>query len=323
MSAAPLQHAGARLAAKVGRVRRGVSLLLTEKPPDVVLTYGGGLGDDLLCTAVFHELKARGRRSLWMMSNHPELFAGNPDVDVVLPDDRDVLRLASSVRQRVVRLSYCRRVEAEDRDIPPDRHIIAEMCAQAGVRGEVSVRPYLSLSESEKAAGRILRRQVAIQSSGMNARLAMRDKEWFPERYQRVVTALSGEFDFVQVGAAGDPPLEGALDLRGQTSLRETAAILEGSLLFVGQVGLLMHLARAVECRSVIVYGGRELPQQTGYACNRSIATAIACSPCWRWNSCPYDRDCMRRIEPEAVAAAVRELAALCGAPLEVETTTI
>ena len=53
------------------------------------------------------------------------------------------------------------------------------------------------------------------------------------------------------------PPLKGALDLRGKTGLREAAAILSNSLVFIGQVGFLMHLARAVDCRSVIVYGGQ------------------------------------------------------------------
>ena len=42
--------------------------------------------------------------------------------------------------------------------------------------------------------------------------------------------------------------------------MRESAAILSRSLAFVGQVGFLMHLARAVDCRSVIVYGAQLQP---------------------------------------------------------------
>jgi hypothetical protein len=32
------------------------------------------------------------------------------------------------------------------------------------------------------------------------------------------------------------------------------------SVLFVGLVGFLMHLARAVDCRATFICGGRELP---------------------------------------------------------------
>jgi ADP-heptose:LPS heptosyltransferase len=114
-------------------------------------------------------------------------------------------------------------------------------------------------------------RQVVIQSSGLIARYPIRNKNWYAEGYQGVVSALRDRYDFVQVGSAGDPLLDGALDLRGKTSLRETAAVLAGSLAFVGQVGFLMHLARAVDCRSVIVYGGRETPAQSGTPCNENL----------------------------------------------------
>jgi len=33
-----------------------------------------------------------------------------------------------------------------------------------------------------------------------------------------------------------------------------------------------MHLARAVDCRAVIVYGGRERPEISGYICNKILS---------------------------------------------------
>ena len=59
---------------------------------------------------------------------------------------------------------------------------------------------------------------------------------------------LQGEVDFIQLGSATDPALQHVNDLRGATSIREAAAILNHARLYVGTVGFLMHLARAVEC---------------------------------------------------------------------------
>jgi len=133
----------------------------------------------------------------------------------------------------------------------------------------------------------------------------MLNKEWLPERFQKVVKALCRDFEFVQLGAVTDPPLEGAVDMRGKTTIREAAAILASCRLFVGLVGLVMHLARAVDCRSVIVYGGRELPSQTGYPCNENLSTQPPCSPCWRWNSCDFDRRCLSAITSDDVVDAI------------------
>jgi ADP-heptose:LPS heptosyltransferase len=87
-------------------------------------------------------------------------------------------------------------------------------------------------------------------------------------------------------------------------------------LLFIGLVGFLMHLARAVNTRSVIVYGGRELPSQSGYTCNENITHLLPCSPCWQWNRCAFEHACMTGIQSEAVLAAVRRQLARVGEPM-------
>jgi hypothetical protein len=160
----------------------------------------------------------------------------------------------------------------------PQQHLISILCQKAGITGTISLKPDLVLTPGELQLGRRAPLQVAIQSSGLDARYPMRNKNWSLERYQGVVSALKNRYDFVQVGSRNDPPLEGALDLRGQTTVRETAAVLHGSLAFVGQVHQESHLARAVECRSVIVYGGRETPAQSGYPCNENLYSAVICS---------------------------------------------
>ena len=133
-----------------------------------------------------------------------------------------------------------------------------------------------------------------------------------------MVDALVPRHRVVQLGLPTDPLLHGAEDLRGKKSLRESGAILASAAAFIGLVGFLMHLARAVDCPAVVVYGGREHPDQSGYVCNENLFTSLPCSPCWRWNSCDFEHRCMTDIHPEHVTAALARLLARPRASLAV-----
>jgi hypothetical protein len=283
-------------------------------PRRVYFGPGAGIGDDLLCTTVFRELKKRGEARIVVRSKHRSLFRGNPDVDIVLRAKLPWIAPLMVHGLSFLQLAY---------DVPLSEHLLAIMCRCAGVTGEIALRPYMFLRPDEVAVGRLFERQIAIQSSGLSAAIPMRNKEWFPERFQDVAHRLQGRAPLIQLGAASDPPLKGALDLRGKTSLRQAAAILSHSLVFVGQVGFLMHLARAVDCRSVIVYGGREAPRMTGYIANKNLVGATPCSPCWEQDKCDHDRECMRMISVEAVTTAALDQIQNHGQPLETEVVRI
>lgn len=300
--------------------------------PSKLVFFGFAPGDDLLCTTVLRELRRRGSDRLLMLSNHAELFAGNSDPAYVRPLWPRYSSYSSTTRicQRfvrvwggeVARLEYAALCGA-DRRIVPARHILAEMCARAGVTGPISIRPYLELTEAEQAAAAWANGRVVIQTSGMAARHPMLNKQWPAERFQHVVNVLSPEIEFVQLGASTDPALRHARDLRGRTGMREAAAILYQARLFVGTVGFLMHLARAVECPAVIVFGGREAPWQSGYVCNTNLYTSVPCAPCWQANSCAFDRRCMQQISADDVVAAIRAMRLRPRNPLSVETVEI
>jgi hypothetical protein len=276
------------------------------------LVYFGGvaIGDELLCSAPLHELKKRGEQNFGVMTSRPELFTHSSDVDRVYEMRLSDIELLKRLDVRLSPTGYIQKRLPPDIDVPPPHHIIAEMCRAAGVRGEVALRPYLYLDEQEKAAAAQYEDCVVVQSARRGATLNFGNKEWMPERFQAVATVLSASHRIVQVGTAEDPPLHGVIDLRGKTTLRQSAAILARASAFIGIVGLTMHLARAVNCRSVIIYGGREHPEQSGYPCNENLYSAEPCAPCWRWNSCDFDRRCLRSIEPADVIAAFERLLA-------------
>ncbi len=288
--------------------------------PDLLLGYFGGIGDELLLTVVLRELRNRGFDGTWVVSEFPDVWRGNDDPALLLKWGWRQMRWADAFGWDLLRPHYTRYMRWGDRDVSPRKHILTLMCEAVGIVGPISLKPRLDLTDEERAAGVVRPNQIAIQSAGLTARFSMKTKQWFPERFQAVVDALKHDFEFVQIGSPNDPPLDGAVDLRGKTSLRETAAVLANSLLFVGQVGMPMHLARAVDCRAVIVYGGREHPGQTGYGCNENLYAPVPCSPCWKLNTCGHAMACMRAIMPDEVVDAVTRQVARHGTPLPVDT---
>jgi len=282
--------------------------------PKIGIFYNGGLGDDILCSAVARELKKRGTGKIWHFTAFPELAVGNPDV-IPVPTDFRLRRLCSMFGVPCIELDYHGN---------PPRHLIVMICEQVGIRGAVELRPYLTLSQEERREGRVTSRpQICFQTSSLGARFPARNKLWHHDRLQLVADALKTDFDLVQLGPASDPQLDDALDLRGKTSVRQAAAVLSQSHLFVGLVGGLMHLARAVDCRSVIVYGGFEHPFQSGYSANENLYWKGPCAPCWQRSDCDFDRVCMSEILPEAVIAAARRQLDCYGTPLAVERAEI
>jgi hypothetical protein len=293
---------------------------ITDKGiPDLFIHFGTSLGDDLLCTAVLRELRERSAIKIAMVSNHPELFFENHDVSHVVPLTRNLESFAQRWGRDYRTLEYAH-WDGDDQSEVPKMHIIAELCARAGIEGRISLRPYLALTEEEIHKERWARDLVVVQSSGLAGQYSMLNKQWYPDRYQAVVNALRGQIDFLQLGSKSDPLLEYVRDYRGVTGIRQSATILHHARLYIGSVGFLMHLARSVECPSVIVYGGREAPWQSGYTCNANLYTPTPCSPCWRFNRCDFDRKCMDAIEPEDVVRAVKEMMAKPRNPLAVQT---
>jgi hypothetical protein len=307
-----------------GLIAAGRGLLRHGRPVRVLLFGPHSLGDDLLCTVVLREARRRSR-PFAMMTSRPELFRGNADPSALLPVDDYYAQALRRLGAQVVQPYYARCDPGNPlRDVFAPHHILTEMCRLAGISGEIAVRPYLYLAHKELRVGRIFPRQITVHSSARSAAFPFTTKEWGTERWVSVVRALAGEFKLIQIGAATDPPLPVDLDLRGRTSLREAAGILAASEVFAGLEGFLAHLARAVDCPSVVIIGGRVRPETVGYACNVNLYSAVDCSPCGLRDGCPHGLKCLTEILPDTVAAALREMAAHHPArPLPAETAIL
>jgi ADP-heptose:LPS heptosyltransferase len=122
-------------------------------------------------------------------------------------------------------------------------------------------------------------------------------KWWDHRRYQQVIDHFRGRIEFVLVGEAHHhhPPLDGVVDLRGLTTLRQLVRLVYHAQGALTPISLLMHLAAAVETKPglprnrpcVVVAGGREPPHWTAYPHHQFIHTvgALRCCDnggCWK-----------------------------------------
>lgn len=303
----------------------GAGQVVRHGRPARVYAHNGGVGDVLMLAQAVHQWRqAHPGVNVWALTHHGTLFAHNTDGVHALPLDVASQRLLGRLGVPLTWLHYATRDERTDRDTPPPRHLIAEMCRIAGVSGAVPLVPRLELTPGERDRGAAWADAVCIQSTSAQARYPILTKEWGAERFAIVSAGLAAQgVRVIQVGSQSDPVLPGAEDRRGRTALRELGAGLSQARLFVGLVGGLMHLARAVDCPAVIVYGGRERPEQSGYACNTNLVRQPECSPCWGWTRCDHSYRCMREIAPEDVLASVMARLHAPRGPLTVERADI
>ncbi len=306
------------------RIESGALWALRHGKPDVILQFLGGLGDELLLTCVAHELRRRRPDvAIWQITAAAELLHGNPDYALILDKGYWALRHSNLLGRWRKSLHYSEMPIPAAYEVPPREHILAILCRNAGLTGVVRLRPWYFRNETDATAGRYASRQIAVQSVGEKGHETwMQNKVWFHDRMQSVIDRLVAtlpEYRVLQIGTEKDPLLNGAEDLRGKTTLRQTAAILGQSLCFLGTSGFLAHLARAVDCRSVIIYGGREHAWQSGYSCNENLETRIPCAPCWLWHDCDFDHRCMREVTVQDVLNALERVVARNNQPLEVD----
>lgn len=97
-----------------------------------------------------------------------------------------------------------------------------------------------------------------------------------------------------------------ALNLAGRTTLRDLLTILPECAAAFGPDSGPMHIAAAVGCPIVSLWGSTapERSAPWGFA-DYAMSGAIPCHPCYL-RECPIGRECMRRISPQDVITMIR-----------------
>lgn len=199
-------------------------------------------------------------------------------------------------------------------------------------------QPRIYLTARDRTSARALLREAGL--SPANTLIAMHvggegfegRKRWAPRRFAAVANHLVERFDahILLIGGNGDVALcdevaslvtEGnATVLAGRTSLKETAALIELSAMFIGNDSCPLHIAAAVNTPAVGIFGPSNIQQfqPIGKRQHRQriVHSNLPCAPCfhfigngapWAPNTC-HSMACLKAITPEMVAQAAVDL---------------
>ena len=261
-----------------------------------IISFGGGMGDELMCVPIFAEIKRKNPRcKITFVSRHPDLFQGNPDIDSIERWNRAATRDLCVLRYQHA--------------IPPPRPLITLMAEWLGLEMNATrlLPPRVQVEEPfRREIAAIPRPRLVIQP--LTSRWTP-NKSWPLPDWIELIRLLVAEFDVIEAGTESAFP---ELDFgprfhsfAGRTDLQAFAWLISQADAFVGPVSSGMHLANAFRIPSVIIFGGYESPAGFLYEGMEALFTPVECAPCWLNEPCPYGLKCMKAIRPADVLAAI------------------
>lgn len=316
-----------------------------QAPQELILSSDLSPGDIVVMTAAVRELHRQhpGRFVTGVRTPCPAIWENNPYITPIGDDNRRARHIAMHYdggRGNVAwaDINRCNQHPA---------HFISGYCEHLGnalglpplrplqFKGDIHLSPLEKswISQVDEITGRPTPFWI-VNAGGKNDYTC---KIWPRESFQEVVDHFRGRLTFVQVGEAGHlhPVLDGVIDLRGKTDLRQLVRLTYHSRGVLCGVTLLMHLAAAVESPPwvgglrpcVVLGGGREPVHWEAYPGHQFLHT-IGALPCCAWGGCwrsravplgdgsvndkslcerPIDGypECMRMITPENVIEAI------------------
>lgn len=199
------------------------------------------------------------------------------------------------------------------------RHEVERQLALAAAVGCETADRRLSFAFTEREAGKVellgVRRPCVVVHPGASAP----SRRYPPESFAAAMDLLAARLDceIVFTGDAGEAPLiEGirgrmsaaSRSLAGELSLGELGALLARADLLVSNNTGPAHVAAALGTPVVDLYALTN-PQHTPWLVrSRVLFHDVPCRNCYK-SVCPLGHnDCLRRVEPERVAAAAAEL---------------
>jgi hypothetical protein len=257
-------------------------------------------GDILMLTAAVRDLHRchPGQFATDVRTSCPALWEHNPWLTPLDDDDPEA---------RQIECHYPLIQESNSRPF----HFLHGFCRYLNAELGLNIEPTefrgdIHLSAAEREAPPLITERVDVSAPYWivvaGGKYDFTIKWWHRRRWQAVVDHFAGRVQFVQVGEKGHyhPRLDGAIDLRFSTTLRELVQLVYHAEGILCPVTLLMHLAAAVPLppgrkrarACIVVAGGREPSHWEAYPTHQYLHTvgALDCcgtGGCWKSRTVP------------------------------------
>ena len=320
-------------------VRLGFEAMLRQRNQIVLYcVMGNGLGDALALSTILKALHEKTGVKGIVFSMCPELFLHNPMV-VKNISYHQLSSLKRSLLKSFFRAMRGSRVicfggevwtlgasplsmHTLDDDRAKDRnsgwrwlrHLVPDKNVDIDFN---NATPALFLSDEEvKAYGQTfshLPEQFSLLKAtvGANRPTAAEMKNW-PIDQVRAAIAATPEAHWVQIGQEGEPIIEGAINLLGKTSVRETIYLISRSRLVLSMEGFVTHAAAAFNVPALVPLGGVYDPYGFIYPSTVPLISPHkpVCSPCWK-DACDVPgMPCMSEITVDMAVPRINQIIA-------------
>jgi ADP-heptose:LPS heptosyltransferase len=266
-----------------------------------ILNAFPGIGDVLLLTSLVESIKKKYPNiKINVITNHCGLLKNNVSI--------------SKINQKTTFFTFRHWYLEIRQNKNPKKHILTESLEKLGLSSQIQNPSYFVTIEERKNAVQILRTYNDKPLLAINTVSKEPTKNWLPQHWNKLIVKLAENFTLIQLGDENEITFDNTVRLAGKLNLRESISVLEKCSLFIGGVSFLMHAAAAVGLKSVIIYGGRETPSNSGYKQNANLFENMNCGPCWIHQEdgevCDNNHQCMQKINPELVYSTIINLLA-------------
>jgi ADP-heptose:LPS heptosyltransferase len=281
-----------------------------------VLIAWGGLGDSLICTPAYRALRETYPDHKIIVyypgKGHRDVLLHNPHIDSLRALKKSAMWryplhfFAYVFNRRELMKAHFMHFQ----HIPPssvyNKNVVDLAAEILGVPLERRNVQLFFTEEEDTWARNALAGRQNIVIMHVHSRTSP-NHNWRMENWVELVRQLP-EYTFVQLGNAQESSsIEGALDWRGKTTLRQALCLIKHADSFVGVEASLAHATSAFDVPGVVLFGDTS-PAHWGHENNINIYKEVSCAPCFfRLGGlpCPYNHECMELIMVEEVKEAL------------------
>ena len=194
----------------------------------------------------------------------------------------------------------------------PEKHVLTESLKKLGLSPEIQKPKFFITEKEREKRDNLLEEFKGKPLIAINTVCKEPTKDWIPSYWHELIDCLVDEYFIVQLGNQNEIQFDKVVSFAGLLNLRDSIAVLEKCNLFIGGVSFLMHAAASVDVKSVIIYGGRETPKNSGYDNNINLYQKIDCGPCWIHEEdgevCQNNLECLARIKVDTVLESINQI---------------
>lgn len=269
----------------------------------------GGLGDCLMMTPAIKSLKlANPEKELWVFcitKEHFEVLKGNIYIDNLLTGEKGVKIMSRNFSDGQIKYF-------NPPDILPSINKIDKRYSQlycdffnTPFLGD-DLEMYFHADEMLNFSKKYYSKSKNIITINPTSKCS-KNQEWSIDKWVRLIREFP-MYKFTQIGLPNEEYIDGAYDLRGKLSLRESCIAVKNSLLYIGVDSFFGHVSSALDVNSIILFGDSS-PNIYSHDNSISIYKNLECSPCYELLNgriCPYNKKCMNSIQVSDVAKVIQ-----------------